>query len=69
MKRALDIIKEEHRKLATLLHAMHYLVERTRSRNAHPNFDALRAILYYVDAFSERLHHPKEDEFLFQPLR
>jgi hemerythrin-like domain-containing protein len=69
VKQALNIIKSEHRSLATILHAMRYLVERIRTRSAHPNFDAFRAMLYYLDTFSERLHHPKEDEFLFQPLR
>ena len=69
MKDALDIIRKEHRSLAAILDAMHYLVQRIRSGSAHPNFDAFRAMLYYLDTFSERLHHPKEDEFLFQPLR
>ena len=69
MKDALDMIRNEHRSLAAILHAMHYLVQRIRGGNAQPNFDAFRAMLYYLDTFSERLHHPKEDEFLFQPLR
>lgn len=69
MKDALNIIKNEHRDLAAILHAMHYLVERMRARSVHPNFDAFHAMLYYLDTFSERSHHPKEDEFLFQPLR
>jgi hemerythrin-like domain-containing protein len=69
VKDALNIIRNEHRNLAAILQAMHYLVQRMRARSAQPNFDALRAMLYYLDAFSERLHHPKEDEFLFQPLR
>ena len=38
-------------------------------KNEHRSLEAiLRAMLYYLDAFSARLHHPKEDEFLFQPL-
>ena len=69
MKDALKIIENEHRSLAAILHGMYYLVERIRAGSNHPNFDAFRAMLYYLDTFSERLHHPKEDEFLFQPLR
>jgi hemerythrin-like domain-containing protein len=69
VKDALDIIRNEHRSLAAILHAMHYLVQRIRGGSAQPNFDAFRAMLYYLDTFSERLHHPKEDEFLLQPLR
>ncbi|HNJ45638.1 MAG TPA: hemerythrin domain-containing protein, partial [Ottowia sp.] len=28
-------------------------------------FDVLRAMLFYIDEFPERLHHPKETELLF----
>ena len=69
MKLALSIIRNEHRTLAALLHAMLHLTQRIRDGHLPPNFEAFRAMLYYLDAFSERLHHPKEDEFLFQPLR
>ena len=69
MRQALDAIRSEHRSLAVILHAMHYLVERIRDGSRAPDFYAFRAMIYYLDAFSERLHHPKEDEFLFQPLR
>ena len=34
-----------------------------------PNFDLLGAMVYYIDAFPERFHHPKEDEYLFRLLR
>jgi hemerythrin-like domain-containing protein len=30
-----------------------------------PDFSVLRAMIYYIDAFPERLHHPKENEVLF----
>lgn len=69
MKQALITIRNEHRSLAVILHAMHHLVQRIRSGSGHPNFGAFRAMLYYLDTFCERSHHPKEDEFLFQPLR
>ena len=69
MEQALDAIRNEHRNLAVMLHAMRHLVERVRDGSGAPDFGAFRAMLYYLDAYSERLHHPKEDEFLFQPLR
>ena len=34
-----------------------------------PNFELLGAMIYYIDAFPERFHHPKEDEYLFRLLR
>ena len=69
MREALNIFKDEHRSLAAVLNAMRDLVERIRDGTSAPDFDALRDMLYFLDAFSARLHHPKEDEFLFQPLR
>jgi hemerythrin-like domain-containing protein len=66
---ALNTIKSEHRELAAILRALGELVERVRRGSCPPDFAGLRAMLYYLDVFSARLHHPKEDEFLFQPLR
>jgi hemerythrin-like domain-containing protein len=69
VKFALNTIKSEHRELAAILRALGDLVERVRRGSCLPDFAGLRAMLYYLDVFSARLHHPKEDEFLFQPLR
>lgn len=69
MKFALNTIKSEHRSLATILHLLRDLVEQVRRGRRRPDFGGLRSMLYYLDAFSARVHHPKEDEFLFQPLR
>jgi hemerythrin-like domain-containing protein len=69
VKSALNTIRNQHRSLAAILHAMRERVARIRDGSSCPDFDVLRAMLYYVDAFSSRLHHPQEDEFLFLPLR
>lgn len=69
MKDALDAIRNDHRRLAAVLQAVRDLVVRVREAGGLPDFERLRAVLYYLDAFSARLHHPKEDEFLLQPLR
>lgn len=69
MNSALSTIRNEHRSLAAILHAMRDMVARIRDGSSRADFDGLRAMLYYLDAFSSRLHHPQEDEFLFQPLR
>ena len=63
------IIRSEHRSLAAVLHGLLYLVEKIRDQSYPPNFTLLRAMLYYIDAFPERLHHPKEDRYLFATLR
>ena len=66
---AIQIIREEHRGLAAVLHGMLYLVRQIRERGIAPDNDVFGAMIYYVDAFPERLHHPKEDLYLFRPLR
>ena len=69
MKDALDRIRNEHRSLSAVVHALRDRVARIRDGGGPADFDTLRAMLYYLDAYSARLHHPQEDEFLFQPLR
>jgi hemerythrin-like domain-containing protein len=66
---ALRVINDEHRGLAAVLHGMLYLVHEIRDRRGKPNFELLGAMIYYIDAFPERFHHPKEDEYLFRLLR
>lgn len=67
--RALDVIRDEHRAFASVLTALRQLVRDIRERGARPDFEVLRAIVCYVHAFPERLHHPKESELLFPALR
>ncbi|HEY1328189.1 MAG TPA: hemerythrin domain-containing protein [Casimicrobiaceae bacterium] len=67
--KAIRIIRDEHRALAAVLHGLLHLVRETRERGAPPNFPVLSAMLYYIDAFPERFHHPKEDRYLFPLLR
>jgi hemerythrin-like domain-containing protein len=66
--RAIHIIEDEHRSLAAVLHGMLYLVREIRLRGTAPNFGLLRAMVYYIDTFAERFHHPKEDEYLLKLL-
>jgi hemerythrin-like domain-containing protein len=69
MAKTLDIIRDEHRSIAAILHGMEYLVDRIRARKAKIDPRVFRAMIYYLDTFSERMHHPKEDRFLFSALR
>jgi hemerythrin-like domain-containing protein len=67
--RALDVIRAEHRSLAAVIHGLRHLVREVREHGARPDFGLLEAMLRYIDAFPERLHHPKEDRYLFRRLR
>jgi hemerythrin-like domain-containing protein len=67
--KAIGIIRDEHRALAAVLHGLLWLVREVRDHGAPPNFPALSAMIYYIDAFPERFHHPKEDRYLFPLVR
>jgi hemerythrin-like domain-containing protein len=69
LNRALAIIHDEHRSLSAVLHGLRFLVREMREKNAVPDFKLLWAMIYYMDAFSERLHNPKEDAYLFARLK
>lgn len=62
---SLQVIREEHASLAAMLHSMRMMVERGPGEHPQPFFDVLRAMLFYIDEFPERLHHPKESDLLF----
>jgi hemerythrin-like domain-containing protein len=66
---ALSIIHDEHRSLAAVVHGLRYLVRERQMKNTLPDFRVLWAMIYYLDEFSEKLHHPKESAYLFARLR
>jgi hemerythrin-like domain-containing protein len=68
-ERAIDIIRSEHQALAAMLRSLKLVLERSRRDGRPPDFELLRAMLFYVDEFPERLHHRKESELLFPALR
>ena len=62
---SLQIIRDEHSSLAAMLRSMTMMVEHGPGDNPEQFFDVLRAMLFYIDEFPERLHHPKESDLLF----
>ena len=66
---AVTIILHEHMALSAMLRSILLLLGEHRRRGSVPDFDALRAMLFYVDEFPEKLHHPKESSLLFPKLR
>lgn len=62
---SLQIIRDEHATLSAMLRSMRMLVVRGPGDSPQQYFDVLRAMLFYIDEFPERLHHTKESELLF----
>jgi hemerythrin-like domain-containing protein len=69
MPRALSIIRDEHRTIAAILHGMDYLVHEVRAHRKQVDARVFHAMLYYLDTFAQRVHHPKEDKYLFGLLK
>lgn len=66
--RSLQIIHDEHSSLSSILQSMDMLLERGPGDNPQQYFDVMRAMLFYIDEFPERLHHTKESDLLFPRL-
>ena len=66
---ALRIVREEHERLAAVVHGMRHLVRAIDEKSVQPDLKVFRAMLLYISEYPERLHHPKEDLYLFAPLR
>lgn len=65
---AIDIIRDEHRSMAAVLHAWMNLLAFGHDRGDHPDAALMQSILRYLHAFSAAVHHPKEEQ-LFRALR
>lgn len=61
----MKVIRDEHAVLTTMLKSMARWLEIGPGDEPENFFDGLRAMLFYIDEFPERLHHPKESELLF----
>jgi branched-chain amino acid transport system ATP-binding protein len=65
---AIQKIRDEHRSISAVLHGLKQLAHDAQDARVKPGFEALRAMVRYIDEYPERLHHPKEDEYLFSRL-
>ena len=65
---AARIIYEEHAAVAAVLRSLLAMLRQGPDTEPERFFDVLRAMLFYIDEFPERRHHPKESELLFPKL-
>lgn len=68
MKESLHIIKQEHRNLFRVVNMLDQMM-RNQKAGETPDFVFMEDLLGYINTFTDRYHHPKEDEFLFRLLR
>ncbi len=66
---SLRVIRDEHATLAAMLKSLTQLVRRGPNPDGVDDserfFDVVRAMLFYIDEFPEKHHHPKESDLLF----
>jgi len=66
--KAIQKIRDEHRTLSAVLHGLKQLARDAQNAGVRPGFEVFRAMIRYIDEFPERLHHPKEETYLFARL-
>lgn len=66
---ATGIIRAEHRALAAVINSMKSMVAEIRAGRLTADYPLFWSMIHYIDAFPERLHHPKEDEWLFARIQ
>ena len=62
---SLRIILDEHSALRAMLRSLTMMLDRGPMADKEQFFDVVRAMLFYIDEFPERQHHPKESLLLF----
>ena len=67
--KSIQIIQDEHRSITAVIEGLRQVLAEVAGGHAAPDFDLLSAMFRYIEAFPERLHHPKEDDFLFARLK
>jgi hemerythrin-like domain-containing protein len=66
LPKAYQLILDDHAALGTVLHALRAAVDPPGRK---PEFDELRAMLFYLDEMPARMHHAGESELLFPRIR
>ena len=68
MRKAVRILRDEHRSISAVLQCLQQLARVAQDPALKPDFAVFRAMIYYIDAFPERLHHPKKTTTFFARL-
>lgn len=66
---AIRVIQEEHDLLQAVVHGMLYLVHDIAKGGANTDLKVFRAMLFYIKEYPDKVHHPKEDHYLFARVR
>lgn len=65
---AIAQIHAEHRALGAVVHGLLHFAQQARSTGKAPDFGLLWTMLQYITDFPQKLHHVKEEDYIFEPL-
>lgn len=66
---AIRVIQDEHDRLSAVIHGMQHFVRAIDKGEKAPDPKVFRAMFHYISEYPEKVHHPKEDQYLFARLR
>jgi hemerythrin-like domain-containing protein len=66
---AIRVIQEEHDQLAAVIKGMQHFLRAIDKGGKAPEPKVFRAMLLYIIDYPEKVHHPKEDQYLFARVR
>jgi hemerythrin-like domain-containing protein len=67
--RAISAVLNEHGKLSAIIQGMSHFSKLVGQPGTRMDLKVFRAMLFYISEYPEKVHHPKEDEFLFRLVR
>jgi branched-chain amino acid transport system ATP-binding protein len=67
--KAITIIQDEHRAITAVVEGLRHLLAEVGAGRMTADHRLFGAMFHYIEAFPEKLHHPKEDDYLFARLR
>lgn len=69
LRRATQVIVREHQQLTMVVGGLQQFVRLLEQEKHAPGTGIFRAMLYYIREYPEKVHHPKEDQYLFAHLQ
>ncbi|MPW18110.1 hemerythrin domain-containing protein [Paraburkholderia sp. CNPSo 3157] len=68
-RNAVQVIVREHQQLSMVVMGMQRVVKLLGAGEDAPRPMMFRSMLFYISEYPEKLHHPKEERYLFARLR
>lgn len=69
MNTAISILCDEHRSITAVLKGLQDRVARVKDGTEAPDFALFLSMFDYIETLPEKIHHPKENDYLFRFLR